>query len=119
MSIQSATEFSCGKWSKRDVIAKAVEGNLSSDSGLLLYGQFDSKLGWTSQFTSLISDERIEPGHSALSIVKQRVFGILAGYEDQNDHDTLRSDPVFKLLADRAPEGPDKRPALFLTLPFV
>jgi len=40
-------------------------------------------------------------------MVRQRIYGILADYEDQNDHDTLRSDPAFKLLADRLPEGPD------------
>ena len=37
-------------------------------------------------------------------MVRARVYGILAGYEDQNDHDTLRADPVFKLVADRSPE---------------
>ena len=36
-------------------------------------------------------------------MVRMRVFGILAGYEDQNDHDILRSDPVFKLIANRSP----------------
>jgi hypothetical protein len=40
-------------------------------------------------------------------MVRQRIYGILAGYEDQDDHDTLRSDPVFKLLADRLPDDPD------------
>jgi hypothetical protein len=40
-------------------------------------------------------------------MVRSRVYGILAGYFDQNDHDTLRSDPVFKLLADRSPEDDD------------
>ncbi len=35
-------------------------------------------------------------------MVRSRVSGILAGYEDQNDHDTLRADPVFKLVADRS-----------------
>ena len=40
-------------------------------------------------------------------MVRSRVYGILAGYEDQNDHDTLRSDPVFKLLARRPPDGDD------------
>src|SRR6516164_7253980 len=44
---------------------------------------------------------------SLLSMVRQRVYGILADYEDQNDHDTLRADPVFKLLADRLPEDRD------------
>src|SRR5262249_33360710 len=37
-------------------------------------------------------------------MVRSRVYGIVAGYEDQNDHDTLRADPVFKLVADRSPE---------------
>jgi hypothetical protein len=40
-------------------------------------------------------------------MVRSRVYGILGGYEDQNDHDTLRADPVFKLLADRSPEDDD------------
>ena len=40
-------------------------------------------------------------------MVRMRVFGILAGYEDRNDHDTLRTDPVFKLVADRSPRDPD------------
>src|SRR5205814_3199126 len=43
-------------------------------------------------------------GHSLLSMLRQRVFGILAGYEDCNDHDTLRDDPVFKLVAGRLPD---------------
>ena len=47
------------------------------------------------------------PTHSKLEMVRSRVFGILAGYEDQNDHDALRSDAVFKLLAGRLPEGDD------------
>ena len=40
-------------------------------------------------------------------MVRQRIYGILADYEDQNDHDALRSDPVFKLVADRLPDDPD------------
>jgi hypothetical protein len=40
-------------------------------------------------------------------MVRSRVFGILAGYEDQNGHDTLRADPVFKLVADRSPDDED------------
>jgi hypothetical protein len=40
-------------------------------------------------------------------MVRARVYGILAGYEDQNDHDTLRTDPVFKLVADRSPNDND------------
>lgn len=101
MSIQSAFEISCGKWNNRELIAQAVEQDLSSDAGLVLFGQYDAKLGWTKQFSSMIGDRRVDPDHSMLSMVQQRVFGILAGYEDQNDHDTLRSDPVFKMLSGR------------------
>jgi hypothetical protein len=43
--------------------------------------------------------------HTFLGMVRARVFGILAGYEDQNDHDALRHDPIFKLVADRSPEA--------------
>jgi len=101
MIIQGASEFACGIWKKREVLCQAVEQELSSDTGLLLFAQFDEKLGWTRSFASLISDPREHPRHSAWSIVRQRVFGILAGYEDQNDHDTLRSDPIFKLTSGR------------------
>jgi hypothetical protein len=37
-------------------------------------------------------------------MTRMRIFGLLAGYEDQNDHDTLRTDPVFQLVADRSPD---------------
>jgi hypothetical protein len=40
-------------------------------------------------------------------MVRSRVYGILAGYEDQNDHDTLRTDPVIKRIADRSPDDDD------------
>lgn len=107
MSIQTVLEFACGNWKNREVIAQAVDQDLSSDAGLTLFGQFDTKLGWTHQFSSLIKDTRSDPKHSIKSIVQQRVFGILAGYEDQNDHDILRSDPVFKMLAGRNPSDKD------------
>lgn len=45
--------------------------------------------------------------HSLLEMVRGRVFGILAGYEDQNDHDALRSDGLFKLIAGRLPTDDD------------
>ena len=42
-----------------------------------------------------------------MEMVPPRVYGILAGYKDQNDHDTLRADPVFKLTAGRSPDESD------------
>ena len=56
-----------------------------------------------------MADLRYRPSvmHSLVEMVRMRVFGILAGYPDQNDHDTLRSDPVFKLVAGRSLDEDD------------
>lgn len=82
---------------------------MSSDAGLLPIRQLDEQLQFTANFAAAILDER-NPGavcQSVLSMVRQRIYGILADYEDQNDHDVLRSDPVFKLIADRLPTEAD------------
>jgi hypothetical protein len=78
---------------------------LSSDTGLLPVRQFDERIGLTSGFADALRDTR-DPTftkQSLLGMVRQRIYGIIADYEDQNDHDTLRSDPVFKLIAGRLP----------------
>jgi hypothetical protein len=89
----------------RPIQIEVSEAPLTSDAGLLLLRQFDERIGLTAQFAAALNDPRdpelIE--HSFLDMVRMRVFGILAGYEDQNDHDTLRSDPAFKLIANRSP----------------
>ena len=93
-------------------IALVIEpspGQLSSDAGLLPIRQFDDRIGLTRAFAGALDDPR-DPDlteHTFLEMVRSRVYGILAGYEDQNDHDTLRADPVFKLVADRSPEDAD------------
>jgi hypothetical protein len=81
-------------------------GRLSCDAGVLLIAQVDEHLGLTHALASVLPDRR-DPKrtqHSMTDLVRQRVFQIAAGYEDQDDSDTLRSDPIFKLLLDRAPE---------------
>jgi hypothetical protein len=81
---------------------------LSSDAGLLLLRQFDHRIGLTQQFADALHDPR-DPKrteHSFRDMARMRIFGILAGYEDQNDHDTLRTDPIFKLLTDHSPDDP-------------
>jgi hypothetical protein len=80
---------------------------ISSDAGLLPIREFDERLGLTAGFAAQLSDARVGGSHLLLEMVRQRVFGILAGYEDQNDHDALRSDAVFKLVAGRSPDDRD------------
>jgi hypothetical protein len=89
------------------VQVEVVEEQLSSDAGLLPLRQFDERLGWTEGFAAQIRDDRQGQTHAVVEMVRQRVFGILAGYEDQNDHDTLRSDSIFKLVAGRRPDDLD------------
>ena len=82
---------------------------LSSDAGLLPIRQFDERLGFTAQLAAALDDPR-DPrliAHTGLEMLRARLYGILAGYEDQNDHDALRADPVFKLVAGRLPTDDD------------
>jgi Transposase DDE domain group 1 len=87
------------------VVLEPSAGQLSSDAGLLPFRQFDDQLGLTQSFAALLADPRAadQVQHTVLEMVRSRVYGILAGYADQNDHDTLRHDPIFKLLANRRP----------------
>ena len=109
MSLQSVPLLSFEFLPSRPVEIEVSPAPLTSDAGLLAVRQFDQTLRLTEQFAAALNDRR-DPTltrQSLLSMVRQRIYGILADYEDQNDHDTLRSDPVFKLVADRLPDGPD------------
>jgi Transposase DDE domain group 1 len=85
---------------------EASDAPLTSNAGLLPLRQFDERISLTSQFAAVLDDPR-DPNlieHTLPEMVRSRIFGILVGYEDRNDHDTLRTDSGFKLIADRAPE---------------
>ena len=109
MSLQSVPLLSLDFFPSRPVHVEISSAPLSSDAGLLPIRQFDERIRLTEQFAAAIVDRRdpIFTQQPLLSMVRQRIYGILADYEDQNDHDTLRSDPVFKLLANRSPEEED------------
>src|SRR5574341_61058 len=81
-------------------------GRLSSDAGVVLLKDIDQQLGLTRHLAAVLSDPR-DPRriHFTLEdLIKQRVFQIAAGYEDANDSNMLRDDPIFKLLLERLPE---------------
>lgn len=90
------------------LVVENSAGRLSSDAGLLVVREFDERIGLTWRLADVLNDARVDPDHSLLSMVRQRVYGILAGYEDQNDHDTLRYDPVFQVVCDRLPQEGDE-----------
>ena len=93
------------------VAAKAVVldfdgGRLSSDAGLLLLKDVDEQLGLTGALAAVLSDPRKahQINFTSHDLLRQRVFQIAAGYEDANDSNTLRDDPIFKMMLDRLPE---------------
>ncbi len=96
-------------FAQKPIVVEPVDAHLSTDAGLLPIRQLDEVLGLTEQFAVALIDPRSGNAltHSYLEMTRSRVYGILAGYEDQNDHDALRSDAVFKLIAGRSPEDGD------------
>lgn len=105
MSLQSVSGLSFEFGGLKPVELELSEAPLTSDAGLLPVRQFDERRRFTEQLAAAIGDRR-EPGavnHSVLTMLRQRVYGMLGGYEDQNDHDTLRHDPVFQLICDQTP----------------
>jgi hypothetical protein len=109
MSIHPVLPFDYDFFAPLPIQVELSDAPLTSDAGLLPLRQFDERIGLTRQFATVLDDPR-DPDlidHSFLEMTRMRIFGILAGYEDQNDHDTLRTDPVFKLLAERLPSDAD------------
>ena len=109
MRIPPAARFAFDFFAALPVQVEVSDAPLTSDAGLLPIRQFDQRIGLTRAFADALDDPRVPDltEHTFLEMVRSRVYGILAGYEDQNDHDTLRAEPVFKLVADRSPEGDD------------
>ena len=90
-----------GRVEGRPVVAEFDGGALTSDAGGLLLGAADRGLGLVGRLAGCFRDAR-DPRfveHSVATLVGQRVFGIALGYEDLNDHDELRHDPLMAVLA--------------------
>jgi Transposase DDE domain group 1 len=81
----------------RQVVADFSGGTLSSDAGALLLRQVDINLGLTAELAQCFNDRR-DPAwvdHSVQELLRQRLFGTALGYEDVNDHQCLRLDPLL------------------------
>lgn len=92
----------------RKKVSVAFDGGmLSSDSGVLLLREVERRLGIASRLAACLKDgraaDRIE--HRLEEMLRLRMFAIAAGYEDANDCNKLRDDPVFKMAVGRAPES--------------
>ncbi len=79
---------------------------LTSDGGLAWLAEADAALGLCAALAAQVPEWRHRTGqHSREELVRQRVYQIACGYEDQDDADTLRHDPLFKLVCGRQPDG--------------
>jgi len=109
MDAQSAFQLPFHFHRSKPVVVEPTAGQVTSDAGLLPFRMFDEQIGLTRQLAEALEDRRHGSyiDHSFLEMTRMRVYGILADYADQNDHDVLRSDPVFKLICDRSIEDDD------------
>ena len=97
---------------RRTVVASFDGGTLSSDGGVLLLGEVERRRGILRQFASCFQDHRnpalIE--HRVEELVRQRVLALALSYEDLNDHDELRTDPLLATVVGKVdPTGQDRR----------
>ena len=83
------------------MVAAFDGGAITSDAGALLLGETDRAIRLTARFAACFTDTRMPElvEHEVTTMVLQRVVGIALGYEDLNDHDELRHDPVLAVLA--------------------
>jgi Transposase DDE domain group 1 len=85
----------------RQVVGAFDGGAITSDAGALLLGETDRAIRLTERFAACFSDTRAVElvEHQVTTLVAQRIVGIALGYEDLNDHDELRHDPVLAVLS--------------------
>src|SRR5208283_6055240 len=85
----------------RPVVAAFDGGSITSDAGALLLGATDRAIRLIDRFAACFRDRRCQEliEHEVKTLIGQRVFGLALGYEDLNDHDELRHDPVMAVLA--------------------
>lgn len=103
--IESRLAFSSE--AKREVVAEFNGGTISSDGGALLLRETDRRIKLLERFSQCFLDGRnpalIE--HRIEEMLAQRVYGLAMGYEDLNDHEQLRHDPLLQVLAGKAEPG--------------
>jgi hypothetical protein len=86
---------------RREIVARFDGGTISSDGGAFLLRQTDQRLNLIRRLAKCFLDGRNQAlvEHSIPEMLSQRIYGLALGYEDLNDHEQLRTDPVFSILA--------------------
>ncbi|HEX2715168.1 MAG TPA: IS1380 family transposase [Candidatus Acidoferrales bacterium] len=97
------SQFRLSFYRNRPVQCDFSGGQITGDAGLLPLRAFDERHHLTREWAALLDDPRQEQRvqHEALTLLRQRIFQIVAGYEDANDADRLRHDPALQIVADQ------------------
>lgn len=106
---QKTFEFQAAN--SRKIVAHFNGGNISSDAGGLLLKQTEQTTGIIAQFAACFTDHR-DPDlieHTVEELIAQRIFALALGYEDLNDHDELRNDPLLAVLVGKKDPTGKKR----------
>ena len=93
---------------RREVVGKFDGGSITSDAGGLLLREAEKQTSIISRFAECFEDLRNPKAieHTVAELAAQRIYGLALGYEDLNDHDDLRRDPLFAVLVGKEdPEG--------------
>src|SRR6266513_290286 len=103
MPERNQKEFGFEACGRREIVARFDGGTISSDGGAFLLRQTDKRLNLLPRLAECFLDSRNQDlvEHSVLEMLSQRIYGLALGYEVVNDHEQLRTDPVFGVLAGR------------------
>lgn len=107
-------KLSFGRLGRREIVADFNGGDLSSDGGVLLLRQVEQRTKILASFAGCFTDHRQQSRveHTVEQLATQRVLGLILGYEDLNDHDQLRHDPLLAVaVGKRDPLGSKRRPS--------
>jgi hypothetical protein len=100
--------------SHKKVAADFNGGDVSSDAGLLFLREVEHRMGLIKRMVDVLKDRR-HPSyvkHQFIELMKQRVFQVASGYEDANDSDDLRNDPIMKIVCEKSDDSLASQPTM-------
>jgi hypothetical protein len=97
-------ELTFPSFDRRKIEGSFTGGDVTSDGGILLLREADRRLGLVAALDEVLVDPRhpVFITHRQVDLLRQRIYGLALGYEDLNDHDTLRHDAVWQTAVERA-----------------
>ncbi|MGC1479830.1 MAG: IS1380 family transposase [Chthoniobacterales bacterium] len=102
----NAEQISFPSFDRRKIEGRFSGGDVSSDGGVMVLREADRRIGLLEGLDAVIEDPRDgdQITHAQIDLLRQRVYGLAMGYEDLNDHDSLRRDPVWQSAVERGDE---------------